>query len=662
MPAFWDAAVDQFLRTEPASIVGALALAQQRHYRTGEAAQLRAWETTIAVLRAALSALPAAASWHLLLEYPLLRLGRRADAILLTDRAVLVIEIKSGLTAGFSRAGLEQADDTALDLQDFHAGSRGWPIVPILVAPQGRMAPSAGVLALPGTVLPVQRANAANLPALLAELGAMFAAPTRPLEPAVWMAAAYRPVPTLIEAARMLYSRHGVAEIAAARADADSLGTTSRALDAVIERARHTGERHIVFVTGIPGAGKTLCGLNAAFAGEATFLTGNPTLVHVLREALARDAIGRGVPARVARQRMEGLIQALPRFRDHYVLHDHVPSERVVVVDEAQRSWSVAHAVRKSRDRVPRLTDSEPGHLLDALARHDRTAESWCVIICLVGGGQEIHDGEGGLAEWGRALRRRPDWMAHAAPDLLTQPDARQRLGAVPGLTVTPALHLAVPMRAIRSAAAPSWADAVLRGDDGQARAIAEAAGGVPFLISRSLRETRSALRRLARGTRRCGLLASSGARRLRAEGLGAELPHMDEKAVARWFLDRFPADVRASDALELVATEFSCQGLELDVAGLCWDADLIRVPGEAAWQPRRFVGTRWQVVRGEEAAANQRNTYRVLMTRARYETVLFVPPGDAADPTRDPAVLDRVAAFLHRCGAGRIGAAASQD
>lgn len=364
MPAFWDATVSQFLLTEPQTIVGALALAQQRHYRTGEAAQLQAWEMTIAVLRTALSGLPEAASWQLLLEYPLLRLGRRADAILLTDRAVLVIEIKAGLSAGFGRAGLEQVDDYALDLQDFHAGSRGWPIVPILVATDGRLPPSSGVLALSGTVLPVQRANAASLPALLAELAAMFSAPTRPLTAAAWMAAPYRPLPTLIEAARMLYSHHGVTEIAEARADADSLGRTSRAVAEVIERAQRDGKRHIVFITGIPGAGKTLCGLNAAFAGEATFLTGNPTLVHVLREALARDAIQRGVPARVARQRMEGLIQALPRFRDHYVLHDHVPAERVVVVDEAQRSWSVEHAIRKSRDRVPRLTDSEPGHLL----------------------------------------------------------------------------------------------------------------------------------------------------------------------------------------------------------------------------------------------------------------------------------------------------------
>ena len=173
----------------------------------------------------------------------------------------------------------------------------------------------------------------------------------------------------------------------------------------------------------------------------------------------------------------------------------------------------------------------------------------------------------------------------------------------------------------------------------------------MPFLLTRSLPALRGWLRAAARGTRRPGLLASSGARRLRAAGLGAELPHMDAQAVARWFLDRWP-DVRASDALEVVATEFSAQGLELDYVGLCWDGDLVREPGRVAWRVRDFRGSGWTLPRGAEAIANQINTYRVLLTRARYETVIFVPSGDAGDPTRDPAVLDEVAAFLSQCGA----------
>lgn len=170
----------------------------------------------------------------------------------------------------------------------------------------------------------------------------------------------------------------------------------------------------------------------------------------------------------------------------------------------------------------------------------------------------------------------------------------------------------------------------------------------LPFRLTRDLGAMRAWLRTETRGLRRSGLVASSGARRLRAEGLGAELPHMDAGAVANWFLDRWP-DVRAADALEVVATEFSCQGLELDHVGLCWGGDFIRAGN--AWRVRRFAGTAWQTVSAAEKVANRHNTYRVLLTRARYETVIWIPPGDDADATRDPASYDAVAGFLRACG-----------
>jgi hypothetical protein len=273
-------------------------------------------------------------------------------------------------------------------------------------------------------------------------------------------------------------------------------------------------------------------------------------------------------------------------------------------------------------------------------------------MICLVGGGQEIHDGEGGLAEWGDALRARPDWNILAAPDTLQNPDPRQRLGIIDALRAVPELHLATSVRQIRFLGASDWVNHVLAGEAAAAKAIADAAAGaLPYFVTRSLSDMRAWLHASSRGHRRAGLLASSGAKRLRAEGLGAELPHMDANAVAHWFLDRFPADIRASNALELVATEFSCQGLELDVAGVCWDADLIREPGRKAWRVQSFRGTRWTRPAGAESIANQRNTYRVLLTRARYETVIFVPRGDPLDRTRDPIVRDAIADFLVACG-----------
>jgi len=646
MAAFWSGSAAAFLATERASIVGTLAGAQIRHFRSNEVQQLRAWEISIDILRAAL---PAAEDWWVLLEYPLLRLGRRADAIILSPGAVLVLEFKAG-AEHFDNAGREQVEDYALDLQDFHAGCRRTPIVPILVATAAHARPQTLPLALAGA-LPVLDADAGSLADLFQRVAARLPAPADPLDPQSWIEAPYRPVPTIVEAACMLYGRHGVADISAAHADKQNLTRTTDAILDAIAQARAANARVVLFVTGIPGAGKTLCGLNAAFgdtgAARATFLTGNPTLVHVLREALARDAIARGTDRRAARQQMEAAIQALPRFRDHHVARGEIPAERIVVIDEAQRCWSRDHAIRKTRDRPVQLTNSEPGHLLEILGRHD----GFAAIICLVGSGQEIHDGEGGLAEWGLALAAHPDWRVLAAPDTQNA-DARQRLGDVAGLQTIAALHLDVPVRQIRSAAAGPWVDALLTGDAAGAHAIAEAAGGIPYRVTRSLDALKNWLRAEARGLRRCGLLASSGASRLRAEGLGVELPHMDAQAVARWFLDRWP-DVRASDALEMVATEFSCQGLELDYAGLCWDGDLLRIPGRHPWLVRDFRGTRWTLPSQPEAVLNRLNSYRVLLTRARYETVIFVPRGDAGDATRHPAVLDAVADFLNACGAG---------
>ncbi len=338
---------------------------------------------------------------------------------------------------------------------------------------------------------------------------------------------------------------------------------------------------------------------------------------------------------------MRSAIQRLPDFRNEYVKHPHhTPPEQVVVVDEAQRCWSRAHAIAKTRDKAIRLTASEPAHLLETMSRHaSQDGTGFAAMVCLVGGGQEIHTGEGGLAEWGEALRD-PScgaWQVRAAPAAVSAADPRQRLGTLANLAVLPSLHLDVSIRQIRSSAAAAWVDFVLAGKASEAAALAREDGAIPFRLTRSLPAMRAWLRSTARGFRRAGLLASSGARRLRAEGLGAELPHMDPGAVARWFLDHYPADIRASDALETVATEFSCQGLELDYTGLCWDADLVREPGRTAWRVRSFRGTRWQYPAGAEAIANQINTYRVLLTRARYETVIFVPVGDFEDRTAPP-------------------------
>ena len=651
MPAWWSASLADFLAHEPEEIVGALATRLVESHSINRDTQVRAWRAQIELLRHALTGLPPA--WHLLLEYPLLRLGRRIDAVLLTGQAILVLEFKVGATS-FTNVDRQQAEDYALDLFDFHAESRAYPIVPILVATDAT--PRAANWPLLLNVTPVLDAGSSTLARLLREIAHRIPTAEPALDPAAWEQAPYRPVPTIVEAATMLYTRHGVAEIAEARADVGNLTRTTNAIRAAIERAAADGLHEVIFVTGIPGAGKTLCGLHAVFGSDsgAAFLTGNLPLVHVMREALARNARDQGRSIRAARQEVESAIQPLIGFLRDNLPRSEPPHEHVIVFDEAQRAWDADFGRRKFGH-----AQSEAALFLDILGRH----ADWAVIVALVGNGQEINTGEAGLAAWGEALQARPKWRSRAAPCVLAAPEARQRLFSVAPETLhlDPALHLDVPVRSIRSSAAAPWVDTVLRGDATCARAIAGEADGVPFFVTRSLSVMRAALRRRARGTRRAGLVCSAGARRLVPDGIWPNFPHLDADAVANWFLQRWP-DVRASDALEIPATQFACQGLELDHVGLCWGNDLVRLPGRADWIARNFSGTRWLQTRADAAIAYQINTYRVLLTRARYETVIWVPSGDASDATRAPAEFDRIAEFLQSCGARPLELAEDSD
>jgi hypothetical protein len=603
------------------------------------AARIQAWQAQIALL----ATLPSDAEWRILLEFPLLRLGRRVDAVILTDRAIIVIAFKQQ----FSLADYAQVEDFALDLGDFHAGSQQHPIVPLLVAMQmSGTSPLCNMWPLFWHHVPkcLICAGPAQFADQVDEIQRRIGPPSVPLNPAAWEAATYRPVPTIIEAATMLYTKHHVAEIATAHADATNLTLTSTAIRRAIDAAK-TAQRHVVvFVTGIPGAGKTLCGLNAVFgAGVASaFLTGNLPLIWVLREALVRDAAGAGRSRRAASQHAESALQPLLGFLRDNTDRPEPPHEHVIVFDEAQRAWDAAFGRRRfGRD------DSEAGLFLDIMRRHT----DYAVIVALVGCGQEISTGEGGLAEWGAALTTRPDWSVVAAPSVFAGAEKRESLFPTPPKTarIDPALHLNVPVRSVRSTASAPWVDAVLAGDAKRASGIASN-DGVPFYLTRSLQDLRVGLRQRARGNRRAGLICSAGAHRLRAEGISPEFPHLDERAVANWFLNRWP-DVRASDALEVPANQFACQGLELDFVGLCWGGDLIR-DKHGNWVARAFRGTRWQTQHSPDRAAFQRNSYRVLLTRARYETIIWVPQGAADDSTNDPATMNDIAAFLCACGA----------
>ena len=595
MRAWWSGDLTTLLAAAPEAIVQRLAVRLVETHHLNHAAQLTAWREQVALLQAVARGLPG--DWRVLLEYPLLRLGKRIDAVLLTDRAILVLEFKA---ADQTRLAREQVEDYALDLLDFHAESRTHPVVPILVATQGQSRPTAWPLLWHG-VTPVLDATLRTLPALVHEIIARVPAAERPVDASAWEAAPYRPVPTIVEAATMLYRRHGVAEIAAARADVGNLTRTSDAIADAIAQAR-AGQQHLVlFVTGIPGAGKTLCGLNIVFGADigAAFLTGNLPLVHVMREALARDARDQGRGLRMARQQTESAIQPLIGFlRDNRERADP-PHEHVIVFDEAQRAWDAAFGARKFGH-----AQSEAAMFLDIMRRH----RDWAVIVALVGTGQEINTGEAGLAAWGEALLQRPDWRVQAPAGVLAAADPRQRLFATApaAMTIDPRLHLDVPVRSCAPPRRRRGSMPCCAATHRAAAAIATDAGGVPFLLTRSLTAMRTALRQLARGQRRAGLVCSAGAKRLRADGVWPNFPHLDADAMAHWFLDRWP-DVRASDALELPATQFACQGLELDHVGLCWGNDLIRQP-----RPRGVAGARLRRhAAGRSCATRRRSPIR---------------------------------------------------
>jgi hypothetical protein len=642
MRAWWSGSLNDIQSEDPATILGTLSTRLVETHTINREAQILAWRGQIRILREATADLPP--HFRLLIEYPLLRLGRRIDALLITDAAILVLEFKVG-DRPIRMDDRRQVEDYALDLHDFHAGSSRHPIVPIAITLDLKIVQPQWPLYW-HAVAQVFDASALSLRPLLNEITRRITSGRHVLDLAGWEAAAYRPVPTIVDAARTLYGRHGIADIRTARADVGNLTRTTDAIVTAVADAKAQHHHVVIFVTGIPGAGKTLCGLNTVFATEAgaAFLTGNFPLVYVMRAALERDARDQGRNVRMARQETESAIQPLMGFLRDNIERMSAPHEQVIVFDEAQRAWDAAFGARKFGH-----SQSEAAMFLDIMRRH----ANWAAIIALVGNGQEINTGEAGLSAWGEALLERPDWHVHAAPSALTAKDARQRLfgDSPPSITVKPDLHLDVSIRSIKSAAAAPWVDAVLFGDLALAREIADRANGVPFFLTRSLKAMRGYLRSIIRGRRRSGLVCSSGARRLRADGVYPNFPHMEADTVANWFLTHWP-DVRASDALEMPATQFACQGLELDYVGLCWGNDLIRRSGRKEWIARDFAGTRWKEPRGEAAIAYKINTYRVLLTRARYATVIWVPNGDIMDVTRDPPTFDAIADFLLGCGA----------
>jgi hypothetical protein len=430
----------------------------------------------------------------------------------------------------------------------------------------------------------------------------------------------------------------------------------------LIEQASRQGEKHIVFVTGVPGAGKTLVGLNVATKKRAehqqthaVFLSGNGPLVAVLREALTRDEVDRlkAVQKKVRKgevgQKVKSFIQNVHHFRDDGLRDAAPPCNRVVIFDEAQRAWDKAMTssfMARKKNR-PDFNQSEPEFLISYLNRH----VDWAVVICLVGGGQEINLGEAGIAGWLDAIQRSfPDWHVHVSPNLTDSEyaagDALSHLSGVAHISKDPDLHLSVSMRSFRAENVSTFVKAVLDCEVGSAQTLlAQLRSRFPIVITRDLARAKNWIRSKARGSERFGLVASSGAERLRPHAVDVRF----EINPIHWFLNG-DSDVRSSFYMEDPATEFQVQGLELDWVCMTWDADL-RLSASKQWNYHSFRGDKWTNVRKDELQRYLINAYRVLLTRARQGMAIFVPPGDEADHTRKPAYYDHTFEFLKEIG-----------
>ena len=644
MSSWYPTTVNRLLEIDSSVIVGELAsqAISRRYDVTAEARS--AWEFTVdavtLVAQELVKQVLGADHFGVLFEYEIPRRSKRIDVVLLAGRLILPIEFKVG-SSEFTRADKWQALGYALDLRDFHYESRNKRIIPILVASE-----SAESERLHGEVSSdegdVLTCSLRILPKLIIEtVRSSEAAPQPQIDISTWDKSQYRPTPNIIEAARELYLNHGVREIA----DAGSINLTYT-VDAVIEfvdECRRLGRRGIIFITGAPGSGKTLAGLQVVHdprlseIGESpsVFLSGNMPLVEVIREALASDRTSRGRDREHRQRRIDAFIQHAYVFREEYSRNvDNVPPEHIVMFDEAQRAWSERQVMKFTRGNA---TGSEPAMLLEVMARVPR----WSVIIALVGNGQEINSGEAGISEWGSAIRAARDpWQVWASPQVVNGGEGIvgeklfQHVGIPSDLVMDERLHLTMNVRSPRAERLNLWVNGLLELNLNNLESSMPDPDEYPIVMTRSLETAKSWLRDRMSDHHRAGLLASAGARRLRFWGLDTRLLR-NERSWKHWFL-KPSGDVRSSIQLESVATNFDCQGLELDWGGVCWGGDFLPTKTRDEWRCRTFKGTRWQSS-GEEQSRYTRNGYRVLLTRARRGMVIWVPEPDGTDRTLNP-------------------------
>lgn len=693
MPAlrfYYSDSVEDFLLKPTNEIIGNLAFVHS--YDINNETSM-SWVEEIETLKSALAKFSGRGSVYI--EYNIPRMGRRADAIVLIDGIVLVMEFKTS-EQKFTRISETQVWDYALDLKNFQQGSRDRILIPILVVTKEQNVNCKfDLIPFEDNVYQPLLSNSDRLEEcinlIVNEIQSTHTFSKN--EDDQWAKSGYDPTPTIIEAAVALYEEHNVADITKHDGNVDQ---TANCINRIIEECRINQRKAICFVTGVPGAGKTLIGLQTAIDQfnkneKAVYLSGNYPLVEVLQEALTRDYIRRNVEdyrngrtfektctKAEAKSRVKAFIQMIHYYRDLYLegtrvegdeivpipeyFSNHndksfVPTEPVVIFDEAQRAWTKEELQRfmKEKKHISDFPYSEPEYLISCIDR--RT--DWGLVICLIGGGQEINKGEAGIKEWLESLNRRfKHWDIYIS-DKLTGNEyaggkAIDMIEDKARLYIESNLHLSVSMRSFRAEKVSLFFHQLLNLQKKDAARTLTELSNYPIVLTRDLAKAKEWLRSHARGSERFGLLASSKAERLKAISINVRY----QPDFVHWFLED-DTDIRSSNRLEDTLTEFKVQGLEIDWACIAWDADLRLNKTHDKWEHFQLrSGTKWQNINKKENQAYQINAYRVLLTRARQGVIILVPNGDYGNPpdeTRKPEWYDGVYAYLKEIGLKEI-------
>ena len=682
---YYSDSISAFLNRSVNEIIGELTLASQHDINDETSSS---WVEEIDTLKEALA--PFSGHGSVYFEYNIPRMGRRADVVAVIDGIVFVLEYKTA-EQKFHRDAMVQVWDYALDLKNFQEGSHDRVLVPVLVAPKEKVKHcSLELKHFEDNVYEPLMVNAHLLRAGISKVLDSIPHEVQ-LKTAddIWAKSGYEPTPTIIEAAIALYEENTVEDITKHGGDIDK---ASVELANIIESCRNNNRKAICFITGVPGAGKTLIGLNTAIDQfnrdeKAVYLSGNFPLVEVLQEALARDYVRRdkikakqekrkACTKEEAKSKVKAFIQMIHHYRDLYLegttiengrivpmpdyFQSHsdkayVPSEHVAIFDEAQRAWTQEELGRFMREKkgIKDFPYSEPEYLISCMDRQP----DWGVVVCLVGNGQSINKGEAGLKEWIESIYRSyKDWDVYISEYLMRSGDVtKEQMDLVRSqIKSREELHLKMSMRSFRSEKVSIFVNQLLALQKEDAASTLRELDNYPIVMTRSLETAKQWLRDHNRGSERMGLLASSKAERLKAISINVRY----QPDFVHWFLED-DRDIRSSNALEDTLTEFKVQGLEIDWACVAWDADLRLSQDGKSWQHFQLrSGTKWQNINKPINREYQINAYRVLLTRARQGMIIVVPNGDYGvppDETRKPEWYDGIYNYLKEIGIKEI-------